>query len=45
MGKFSTGLIAGAMLGVGVVMLDKKTIKKAKRMIRQMSHSHAMNWL
>lgn len=37
MGKFSTGLIAGAMLGVGAMLIDKKTIKKARRMINRMT--------
>ncbi|MEG2380229.1 MAG: hypothetical protein RSB38_00870 [Oscillospiraceae bacterium] len=39
MGKFSTGLLAGAMLGIGMAMLDKKTMRKAKRM---MHHAHMM---
>ncbi|MEE1013973.1 MAG: hypothetical protein U0L92_06680 [Clostridia bacterium] len=32
MGKFSAGLLAGAMLGVGMLMADKKTIKRMKKM-------------
>lgn len=36
MGKFSTGMVFGAMLGIGALMLDKKSMKKAKKMIHQM---------
>lgn len=40
--KFSTGLFAGAIIGMGVAMLDKRTVKKAKKMaknvIRNMSN-------
>ncbi len=36
MGKFSTGLIAGAMIGVGAMMMDKKTMKKMKKMVNRM---------
>lgn len=36
MGKFSTGVLFGAMLGVGVLMLDKKSVKKARKMVHQM---------
>ena len=43
MGKFSTGLIAGAMLGVGAMLIDKKTIKKARRMVNKM-YGHRI-WL
>ncbi len=34
--KFSTGLFAGAIIGMGVAMLDKRTVKKAKRMAKSM---------
>ena len=37
MGKFSTGVIAGAMLGVGMMMVDKKTIRKMRKMAHKMS--------
>ncbi len=43
MGKFSTGLLAGAMLGIGVMAMDKRTLKKAKRMMNKM-HYHRI-WL
>ncbi len=43
MGKFSTGLLAGAMLGIGMMMVDKRTIKKAKKMMHKMPHHTA--WL
>ncbi len=36
MGNFSTGLILGALLGVGLAMMDKKDVKKAKKMMRNM---------
>ena len=34
MGKFSTGLFAGAIIGMSVAVLDKKSVKKAKRMVK-----------
>lgn len=41
--KFSTGLFAGTVIGMGVAMLDKRSFRKAKRMaksmIRNMSRS------
>ena len=40
MGKFSTGLLTGAMLGMGMMMMDKKSVKKIKKMINKMpNHS------
>lgn len=40
--KFSTGLFAGTVIGMGVAMLDRRTLKKAKRMtkcmMRDMAH-------
>lgn len=36
MGKFSTGVLFGAMLGVGALLLDKKNMKKAKKMMHSM---------
>ena len=36
MGNFSTGMLLGAMLGIGLAMMDKKDIKKAKKMMRNM---------
>ncbi len=39
MGKFSSGLFAGAVIGMGVAMLDRRTMKKAKRMAKSMMHS------
>lgn len=36
MGKFSTGVLFGAMIGVGVLMFDKKNMKKAKKMMNNM---------
>ena len=44
MGKFSTGLIAGAMIGVGAMLIDKKTMKKAKRMIHRMTTNRIWLW-
>lgn len=38
MGKFSTGVLAGAMLGVGILMVDKKTIKRMKKMAHRIPH-------
>lgn len=35
MGKFSTGVLAGAMLGMGMLFIDKRTIKKAKKMMHK----------
>lgn len=29
-------MVFGAMLGIGALMLDKKSMKKAKKMIHQM---------
>ncbi len=43
MGKFSAGLLAGAMIGVGSMLIDKKTIKKARRMVHKM-YGHRI-WL
>ncbi len=34
--KFSTGLFAGAIIGMGVAMLDKRTVKKARKMAKNM---------
>ncbi len=42
MGKFSTGLVTGAIIGVGMLMLDKRTMKKAKKMIRGAMHMSFM---
>lgn len=39
MGRFSTGLFAGAVIGMGIAMLDKRSVKRAKRMARSMAHS------
>ncbi len=36
MGKFSTGILAGAMLGIGVMLIDKKTMRRMKRMAHKM---------
>ncbi len=36
MGKFSTGLVAGAMLGIGIMLMDKKTVKKMRKMTHKM---------
>ncbi len=32
--KFSTGLFAGAIIGMGVAMIDRRTVKKAKKMAK-----------
>ena len=42
MGKFSTGMIAGAVLGVGMLFLDKRTVRKAKRSVKNMMHQRWM---
>ena len=42
MGKFSTGLVTGAIIGIGILMLDKKTMKKAKKMARSAMHMSVM---
>lgn len=39
MGKFSTGLFAGAVVGMGVAMLDKRTMKRAKKALKSILHS------
>lgn len=42
MGKFSTGLFAGALIGMGMGMIDKKMLKRAKKSAKhlmcEMSH-------
>lgn len=40
MGKFSTGLFAGAVIGMSVAMLDKRTMKKAKRMAKKIMYKY-----
>lgn len=42
MGKFSTGVLAGVMLGIGALMLDKRSVKKAKRMLSHKISRHSM---
>ena len=37
MGKFSTGLLTGTMIGIGVMLMDKKTIKKARKIVRKIN--------
>lgn len=44
MGKFGAGIFAGALIGMGVAMLDKRTMKKAKRMAKTMSHNMSCGW-
>ncbi len=41
MGKFSTGLLAGAMLGIGALLIDKRTVKKAKKLMHDKMHRHS----
>lgn len=41
--KFSTGLFAGTVIGMGVAMLDKRSLKKAKRMARGMIKNMSRN--
>lgn len=36
MGKFSTGVLAGAMLGIGVMLIDKRTVRKMKKIAHKM---------
>lgn len=44
MGKFSSGLFAGALIGMGMSMIDKKMLKRAKKSAKhlmcEMSHFH-----
>ena len=35
-GKFSTGMLLGTVFGIGILMLDKKNVKKAKKMMNGM---------
>lgn len=39
MGKFSTGLFAGAVIGMGVAMLDRRTMKRAKKMAKTVARN------
>lgn len=39
--KFSVGLFAGTIMGMGVAMLDKRTLKKAKKLTKCMMHDMA----
>lgn len=48
--KFSVGLFAGTIMGMGVAMLDKRTLKKAKKLTKCMMHDmahtmHCCHWL
>ena len=36
MGKFSTGMLLGTVFGIGILMLDKKNVQKAKKMMNGM---------
>lgn len=43
MGKFSTGLFAGAVIGMSIAMLDRRTLKHAKRAMKNaMKTCHCM---
>ncbi len=44
MAKFSTGLFAGAIIGMAVSMIDKRTVKKAKKMMRTMKNDMSCWW-
>lgn len=37
--KFSTGLFAGAVIGMAVAMLDRRSMKRAKKMARRVAHN------
>lgn len=39
MGKFGIGLFAGAIVGMSIAMMDKHTVKRAKKMARNMMHN------
>ena len=39
MGKFSTGLLTGAVLGIGLLAMDKKNIKKARKFINRLPYN------
>lgn len=43
MGKFSTGLLAGTMLGIGMMVTDKRTVKRARKLLRRIPGAGA--WL
>ncbi len=36
MGNFSTGMLLGTLLGIGLAMMDTRDVKKAKKMMRNM---------
>ena len=36
MGNFSTGMLLGTLLGIGLCIVDKRDVKKAKKMMRNM---------
>ena len=44
MGKFSAGIFAGALIVMSVAMLDKRTMKKAKKMAKSMAHNMSCCW-
>lgn len=39
MAKFSTGLFAGAIIGMGVAMIDHRKMKRARKMAKTMLRS------
>lgn len=42
MGKFSAGLFAGALVGMGMAMLDRRTLRYAKRAMKKSMKAHCM---
>ena len=44
MSKFGAGIFAGALIGMGVAMLDKRTMRKAKRIAKSMTHNMSCGW-
>lgn len=36
MAKFSTGLFAGAVIGMGVAMIDHRAMRRARKMAKSM---------
>lgn len=36
MGKFSTGLAAGTVIGIGVMLMDKRTAKRLRKIARRL---------
>ena len=44
MSKFGAGIFAGALIGMGVGMLDKRTMRKAKKIAKSMTQNMSCGW-